>query len=243
MPAVPSIEKLLRTQDAEDRVRAQSLEILVKEQQTAQMLELVELSLDLMIRTASVQQPTEDGKTVSSIVARVFNSTAGCLREALHGYYQTSFGLMRDLVEIGTLLDYFSVHPGQISRWRQVTNTERLQEFNGGHLRKILDDRDGFVGQKRKRDYQAFSEHAAHLTFPALKMLQAADGSTQWGPHLNEKQLRECIYELGRRVALCSTLVVCLLPQTVADEDIDGATQLLSDTRRQQELYAAVYGA
>jgi hypothetical protein len=243
MSGEPSIEKLLRTQAEEDRVRELSLKLLYADSRTAHMLELIELSLDIMLNAAGVPQPTEDGKTVSATVARIFNSTLGCLRQALHGYYQTSFGLMRDLVEIATLLDYFHVHPEKIARWRQVTNVERLQEFSGGHLRKTLDDRDGFVEGKRKSDFQAFSEHAAHLTFPALLMLQASDGTTQWGPHLNESHLRNCLFELARRVTHCSTLVVGLLPAHVEDGDIAAAEKLYADTLRQQELYRGVYGA
>ena len=68
---------------------------------------------------------------------------------------------MRDLVEIGTLLDYFTVQPEKVARWREVSNDERLCEFRPADLRRALDERDGFTGGKRKADCQAFSEHAA----------------------------------------------------------------------------------
>jgi hypothetical protein len=219
----------------------ESLQLLLNEPQTARILELIELALDLMIRTASVDQPTADGRTASAIVARIFNTTAGCLREALNGYYQTSFALMRDLVEVGTLLDYFTIHRDKIARWREVTNDERLREFKPSALRKVLDDRDGFKEGKRKADYQAFSEHAAHLTYPALRMLQTPEGHTRLGPSLNEGHLRECVFELGRRVALCSMIVPDLLDKTVDDGDVTAAARLLADTRRFQSLAKATY--
>lgn len=239
--AVPSVENLLRLQQHEDRIRQESLQLLLRDPKTAEILELIELALDLMIRTASVDQATDDGRTASAIVARIFNTTAGCLREAMNGYYQTSFALMRDLVEVGTLLDYFTVQPEKIARWREVSNAERLQEFKPSDLRKVLDERDGYKDGKRRADYQAFSEHAAHLTYPALRMLQTPEGHSRLGPFLNEAHLRECIYELGRRVALCSTIVPSLLDKTVADDDVEGATRLLADTQRFQRMANSLY--
>ena len=130
------------------------------------------------------------------------------------------------------MLDYFTVEPEKISRWRVVTNPERLKEFRPGRLRRTLDERDGFTEGKRQADYEQFSEYAAHLTYPALRMLQTPDGHTQHGPRLDERQLRNAVFELSRRVAMCVNLIVELLPKTVEDGDVAGAVRLISDFKR-----------
>ena len=52
----------------------------------AEMLNATDFALDFMLSTAGVNQPTEDGKTVSAIAGRIFNTSAGCLQVGLNGY-------------------------------------------------------------------------------------------------------------------------------------------------------------
>src|SRR6185295_18403745 len=109
----------------------------------------------------------------------------------------------------------------KIARWREVTNAERVRQFRPSGLRRELDNAAGDNSDRRRRDYEAFSEHAAHLTYPALRMLRAADGSTHWGPRLNREHLRQCLVELARRVVLCVLPLVALLPRIAAEGDAD----------------------
>jgi hypothetical protein len=167
------------------------------------VLRLADDSLHFMVNFAGAPQHTEDARTVSAIAGRIFNTTAGALREALNGYPQTSLLLQRDLIETHALLDVFSHDLTRLSRWRVVTNDERIKEFSPGKLRFILKDHYGAEHiALRKADYQRFSEHAAHLTYPSLRMLHLPSGSTQLGPRFDVAILRECVHELGRRVLL-----------------------------------------
>jgi hypothetical protein len=93
-----------------------------------------------------------------------------------------------------------------------VTNAERGNEFSPRALRKLLKERDGDDSVKSKNDmYALFSEHAAHLTYPALRMLRLPDGSTRVGPTDDERQVFNCLYELGRQVFLVATAEIRVL--------------------------------
>ena len=200
------------------------------------VMQLIHDGLDFMFDAAGEPQHTEDTRTISAIAGRIFNTSAGALREAFNGYPQTSFLLQRDLIEIHTLLDVFSQDLARISRWREVTNAERLDEFSPGKLRKILEERDGpEAGRLRKADYQMFSEHAAHLTYPALRMLQLPGGSTQLGPRLDVKVLGNCLHELGRRVLLAT---VCDVKVLLMLHSRDGRAVSPKVERMLAEVYA-----
>lgn len=204
------------------------------------VLEVIELALDVMLSSASLSQHSDDGHTVAAIAARIFNTTAACLREALSGYVQTSLGLMRDLVETQTLLDYFSHEPSMIARWREVDEKARAKEFAPARMRTALDERDGFTERKREKDYRRFCEYGTHLTYNGLRLLAEPDGTVTPGPRYREHDLRNCLWELGRRAAFCAATLLELLPNRVPDEH-DEAVRLADCVtalrRRSDEIY------
>jgi hypothetical protein len=206
---------LNRLHARENDVYAQHRRAAIEHPYLRRVLRLIDDSLDFMIEVAGGPLPTDDARTISAIAGRIFNTTAGALREAFNGYPQTSFLLQRDLIEIHTLLDVFSHDLTRIPRWREVTNAERLDEFSPAKLRKVLEGRDGAEEIRvRRADYQMFSENAAHLTYPGLRMLQLPNGSTQLGPRLDVDVLGQCLHELGRRVllaAVCDARVMFML--------------------------------
>lgn len=199
----------------ENEVYVQHRRAAIEHPHLRRVLRLIDDALEFMIEVAGGPLQTDDAKTISAIAGRIFNTTAGALREAFNGYPQTSFLLQRDLIEIHTLLDVFSHDLTRIPRWCEVTNAERLDEFAPSKLRRILEERDGTeVGRILKADYQLFSEHAAHLTYPALRMLRLPNGDTQLGPRPDVNVLGECLHELGRRVllaAVCDARVMFML--------------------------------
>jgi hypothetical protein len=87
------------------------------------VLRMIHDALDFMFEAAGEPQHTHDTRTISAIAGRIFNTTAGALREAFNGYPQTSFLLQRDLIEIHTLLDVFSHDLACISRRRRTARS------------------------------------------------------------------------------------------------------------------------
>lgn len=228
--------------ETENKLLHDAVEFVCKDAEQTEMLVLTELALGVLLRAAEIDQVTDDGKAVSAIVARVFNTTAGALRAALTGYYQTAFVLMRDLHEIRQLVDYFTLQPDTIARWREVTNEERLNEFRQAAFRNALDERDGVIDSARSREYKLLSEHAAHLTYPALRFLRSPDGHTRVGPYFDAKYLRAALWELGRHVTACETVILRALPNTMP-HSAEEAAILMKDRRTLDDLRRKYYGA
>ena len=190
---------------AEESVFREHHAAAVNDPAMSRVLRLINTSLVFMIDIAEAPYDDQDARTVSGIAGRIFNSTAGALRQALSGYHQTSFVLQRDLVEITTLLDVFFLDLSRITRWSAVSNSERLKEFSPKALREILKTQDGTeAAEIRRLNYQLFSEYAGHLTHPSLLMLQLPSGATQFGPRKDLVRLGHCLHELGRRVVLAA---------------------------------------
>jgi hypothetical protein len=196
------VSGVVTLRDRENETYQRSWKEAIAHKQIRPVLTLIDDAVDFMVNVALHPPNLEaDSQAISAIAARIFNTTAGALREALNGYSQTSFSLQRDLIEMHTLLDVFSHDLKLIARWRVVTNRERKREFSPAKLREILKQRDGKeLDEHRYKEYELFCENAAHLTYPALRLLALDDGSTAVGPMGNFKHVGNCLFELGKHV-------------------------------------------
>lgn len=85
-------------------------------------------------------------------------------------------------------------HPEQIAVWKASDKNQRITKFGPGAIRKALNERDQFPGNKRKEMYDRLSEYATHTTAPGFQLL-APEGLGQIGPFLSEKYLKAWIEE------------------------------------------------
>lgn len=174
------------------------------------LYELIQRTCILSILQKSIK--TEDQKTISYIGARIFNDGMVAFRSCMNGYYQICMSLIRDLIEIQFLLDYFRSNKKQIEIWKKSSNTDRYKNFGPHVLYKKLDERDGWTEEKRKNTYQMFCENAAHVTYTGIKLIANDDGVVQVGNFYDEKKLLNTVLELDRRLGHAVMSVVALLP-------------------------------
>lgn len=138
----------------------------------------------------------EDQMTLKYIGTRVFNTAMTAYHDALSGFYQNSFSIQRDLIEIQFLADYFRSNIQEIKEWREADNKTRYDNFSPGKLRQLLDTRDGFFEMKREERYKQFCEYAAHVTYPGFKLLANEQHQIEIGAFYDEKKLINTIHEL-----------------------------------------------
>lgn len=67
------------------------------------------------------------------------NSTEDELTLKYNGYYQISFSLQRDLIEVQFLLDLFRTYPQKIKDWKDADDKILRKEFSPAEIRDILD--------------------------------------------------------------------------------------------------------
>jgi hypothetical protein len=66
----------------------------------------------------------DDELTIQLLGIRLFNSAAGAVQGLMSGHYQNSVMLVRDLLEVSFLLDYFRSNRERIAEWRSCTESE-----------------------------------------------------------------------------------------------------------------------
>ena len=121
---------------------------------------------------------------------RLFNAASASIKLALSGYYQKAFDQVRDVIETGFLVDYLISHPQEIAVWRAADKKVRKERFGPDPVRRALDKRDGYTGNKRKMIYDLISEAASHASFTGFALVANTETNLgEIGPFFDEKSL------------------------------------------------------
>jgi len=108
LPWLPENLESLNKQEEENRT--QSILQINADPKLKDHLEIVYASLNMLYNiTISYKNQTDDELTIQYIGIRLFNSIVSSFKLLLTGYYQSSVILQRDILEIGFLLDFFSI--------------------------------------------------------------------------------------------------------------------------------------
>ena len=194
IPELP--DKLKNLSKREEEIENDSIVLLKSDAISDKRLTAYEDAMDVVFSLLNDHKNRSDDElTIQYIGIRLFNALAVSLRLMLSGYYQISFAIQRDMLEVAFLLDYFLYCPEKIVEWKNSTNDERIDKYSPGNIRKILDDRDGLVNKRRKKKYGLFCEYAAHVSYPGMKLV-APKNLGEIGPFFDEKFLKNCFAEL-----------------------------------------------
>ena len=183
-----------------EEIRAESTELLGSEQFSKDNIDIIYAGLGVIFDiTNSYDCQTDDELTIQFLGLRLFNTISSSIELLLSGYCQSSVVLMRDLLETGYLLDFFTINSDKIDQWKNCTNKERQRKFQPAKVRQALDKRDGFEERSRERIYQTVCEYAVHPTYMGNKLV-APDGLGLIGPFFDSRYLRALLKELAMRV-------------------------------------------
>jgi hypothetical protein len=164
----------------------------------------------------------DDELTIQLLGIRLFNSVAGSVQSLMGGYHQNSVTLLRDVLEVGFLLDYFRSNRERIAEWRNCDERERNKKFSAFHIRTTLDKRDGFTEKKRAAHYELLCKLGAHATYVGFHMLRPSpDAPAICGPHFSERALDAVAFELAKISATQASghFVRFFAPRSLADHE------------------------
>jgi hypothetical protein len=196
---------LISLHGEEERIRGLSLSAIAAHADQSVHLDLIHEGMQIVHDfTHDLPHRSDDELTIQLLGIRVFNSSAGALKLALSGYYQTAFQTARDLLEITNLLDHFGDHPEKIAHWRTCSPKERKKYYEPRVVRDQLKARDGL---DRDTIYRVFSQYATHATYPGFRLI-APEGQGKLGPFYDAKLLDAFIGELVKRLAFCALVYV-----------------------------------
>lgn len=184
----------------EEAVRRRATDLIGREPDLADHIALIEASMDAIYAcVAGPPHRGDDDLTLQLLGIRLFNSAAASLKLGLSGYYQAASHHIRDLLETGYLIDYFSMKPERIAVWRQAGTKARIRDFGPYEIRRTLDRRDGGEGETRAEAYELLSEMSSHVTDRGFRLI-ARDGLGEIGAFFDPVQLRAWLEELTKRI-------------------------------------------
>ena len=146
------LNNLKSTHKHEEDLRAQSLALIEANPGWKQRLIFAEKALALLFAyTHDYTNQSDDELTLQFLGIRLFNTGASALKLGLSGYCQQGFSLLRDVIEVGFLLDYFGSWPEKISEWKASSDADRMNKFGPKHIRaaRAMEIRNG-KGHRRK---------------------------------------------------------------------------------------------
>ena len=138
---------------------------------------------------------SDDELTIQYLGIRLFNDAAASVRLGLSGYYQVAFLLVRDILEVGFLLDFFRTSPEKIREWKEADHKALMKSFRPVQIRDALDARDGLEEKKREVSYKQLSNYAGHATYRGFRITMK-DGLGEVGPFLNKQHIEAWLQEM-----------------------------------------------
>lgn len=179
----------------------------------ARHLHLINTCLECLSRIPEFHHERDQSELMKlRLGARCFNSGASALRLLRCGYFQPAVTMVRDLVEVWSLMDLFTREPSALRDWLSMADKERMKHFKPARVRERLEKFDGTRVKERQEVYNMFSEMAAHAN-PNGHHLISPDNMTRVGPFVDYSYFRPGIEELASRLS-SATAAFCNLVDT-----------------------------
>ena len=199
----------------EERLRREAELIVARNAKLQLHLSAIENAMNVAYVLRQYPTDDEDKKVIQVLGMRMFNAFGASAKLGLSGYSQNSALIMRDILETVFLLDLFQGDKAAIERWRVADKRERMREFSPLRVRKSLDGRDGFKGNKRAEIYEFLSELAAHPTMKSVFMMRPQQGGDAViGPFIEPATLEAVLAELGRLAIQAGEIMDHFFPET-----------------------------
>ncbi|MCZ8543244.1 hypothetical protein OOJ09_03565 [Mesorhizobium qingshengii] len=179
-------------------------------------------AINILRASCDLDLKSDDHVTVLRLAIRLIN-TAGAAGDALmSGYYQPTAALIRDLIEVGFLIDLFRREPKKVAEWRLGDRSLRKKGFSAFELRKALNRLDGSTENKRDEAYQYFTSHGTHVDPDAIA-LTSPNRMTFVGPFPDRDRLVGLSFDLARYLAAATEYFIhwLLLQQSGAGPKVD----------------------
>ncbi|ETA50177.1 hypothetical protein GQA70_04950 [Ponticoccus alexandrii] len=113
----------------------------------------------------------------------------------------------RDILETQFLLSFLMDEPGRPEEWLSSDPKASIKKYKPVVIRKYLDERDGFLKNKRMQSYKVLSTLGTHPSPGGLELKRDGGKAIHSGPFKQRDTLEKCIQEAARVVLpLCAML-------------------------------------
>jgi hypothetical protein len=198
-----------------------------KSEWALQNIHAANAAIDVLRAACDLKLDQPDEVAVLRLAIRLINSSGAAGDALMSGYYQPGAAHIRDLIEIGFLLDYFRRDPMQVTRWRTTEKSKRFWDFRAAQLRKDLNALDGDKHKFRDQAYAFFSSHGTHAD-PDSIVLNSPNNWTSVGPFPDRDRSIGLSFDLARYLAAATEyFIIWLLKQRAVQ--VSSTTERLSN--------------
>ena len=115
---------------------------------------------------------------------------------------------MRDILETSFLVDYLSIYPDKIDKWRRA-DKKTGKQFKPVTIRDALDRRQGSTSGERARVYGLISELASHPTYSGISLTTSGPANmANVGPFFDQKKLTVWLQEMAMRLSHAAVMLL-----------------------------------
>ncbi|MER8684739.1 hypothetical protein [Mesorhizobium sp. M1405] len=155
-------------------------------------------AIDFLRDTAKLPDlDTVDDIAHMRLGVRLINDAGAFGKCALAGYYQPALAMIRDIVEVGFLLEVFAHDRSRLVAWHNATDAERLRDWKPVKVREMLDKISPADKEGRKDAYKFLSTHGTHVSPNAVHLISPGN-MTEVGPFPDKQRVALITFDIAK---------------------------------------------
>lgn len=161
-------------------------------------LSLCSKAIDFLRDTARIPDlDTVDDIVHLRLAIRLINDAGAFGKCALAGYYQPALAMIRDIVEVGFLLEVFAHDRSRLGAWHSATDAERSRQWKPVKIREMLDKFSPADKQGRTDAYKFLSTHGTHVNPNAMQVISPGNMTTV-GPFPDNQRITLITFDIAK---------------------------------------------
>jgi len=186
----------------------------------SEIIKIIEISLDILeyFSKKNLKEFGDDIIPIRELVLRLQEIVKSVIVLCLNGHGLIGLGLLRDIVEIEYLLEYFRKDPDMIKVWWYSDDKTMWNKFRPNILRKKIAGNNTELKAKLDDDYKGHSNLSTHPSPMSLALQKGMKIKTEHHNHSYDfTAIRICLAETALHIFSVSQLV-CLYGHAITQD-------------------------
>lgn len=205
-----------------------------------EIVELIETGLDVLeyFSNKNLEEYEEAAIPILELVGRLQKTIQSVIILCLNGQGLVGTALLRDVVEIEYLLEYFRMQPEMMKVWWESDRTTRWNKFRPNILREKIAGCDTKLKSKMDADYQVYSDLLSHPSPNSLALQKGMKIKVEKHNHPYDfTAIRICLTKTAFQTYSVSRLI-CLYGFLLSnDKKFDVFAQKLDSLSKRFKIY------
>jgi hypothetical protein len=175
------------------------------------------------------------------LVSRTYETLQAVTLLTIGGLAHSANSLLREIVELEYLFEYFTIEPDNFERWLNADEKTRKKEYKPWQLRQKIARGNAHIKDVLDKDYQGHSEYSTHITPNSIILRQGYKLKPH--PDKYDRTLVESIFTDIAHHVYPIVQTVCLIGKTMTkDAFYDKKISELEPLIKKLDLYIMISG-